>query len=69
MLSNHQPLAFATDYNWIIASLVFLMGVTIRHFFNTLHARGGKPWWTWAATAALMIAVIWLSTFVTFTDL
>lgn len=25
MLSNHYPLAFATHYNWIIASLVFLM--------------------------------------------
>jgi uncharacterized membrane protein len=27
MLSNHYPLAFATDqWNWVIASLVFLMG-------------------------------------------
>jgi len=69
MLSNHQPLAFATDYNWVIASLVFLMGVTIRHFFNTMHARGGKPWWTWGATAVLMIAVIWLSTFISFAEL
>jgi hypothetical protein len=35
MLSNHYPLAFATEWNWLIASLVFLMGVTIRHWFNT----------------------------------
>ena len=42
MLSTHYPLAFATDFNWIIASLVFLMGVTIRHWFNTHHARKGK---------------------------
>ena len=34
MLSNHYPLAFATEYNWIIAALVFLMGVTIRHYFK-----------------------------------
>jgi len=47
MLSNHYPLAFATQYNWIIAALVFLMGVTIRHYFNTRHARGGDPTWTW----------------------
>ncbi len=40
MLSNHYPLAFATEYTWIIASLVFLTGVTIRHYFNTLHATG-----------------------------
>jgi len=61
MVSNHYPLAFATPYNWIIASLVFLMGVTIRHFFNTLHARGGMLWWTWAATAAIFLAIVWLS--------
>ena len=62
MLSNHYPLAFATQYNWLIAALVFLMGVTIRHFFNTMHARGGMKWWTWAVTAILFIAIMWLST-------
>jgi uncharacterized membrane protein len=61
MLSNHYPLAFATQWNWLIAALVFLMGVTIRHWFNTVHARKGKPHWTWAATVALFLAVIWLS--------
>ncbi len=62
MLSNHYPLAFATEYNWIIASLVFLMGVTIRHYFNTRHARAGDPTWTWLVTALLFIAIMWLST-------
>lgn len=62
MLSNHYPLAFATEYNWIIASLVFLMGVTIRHYFNSKHARKGNPTWTWLATAILFIIVAWLST-------
>ncbi len=32
----------------MIASLVFLMGVVIRHYFNTRHARKGNPHWTWA---------------------
>ncbi len=62
MLSNHYPLAFATAFNWIIAALVFLMGVTIRHWFNTTHARKGRPTWTWLATAILFIVIIWLST-------
>ncbi len=62
MLSNHYPLAFASEYNWLIAGLVFLMGVTIRHFFNTMHMGGGYKWWTWGATTALFIAIIWLST-------
>lgn len=62
MLSNHYPLAFATEFNWIIASLVFLMGVTIRHYFNTMHARAGNPTWTWLATVIIFIVIIWLST-------
>ena len=61
MLSNHYPLAFASDYNWLIAGLVFLMGVTIRHFFNTMHATGQRLWWTWVATAALFVGVVVLS--------
>jgi uncharacterized membrane protein len=62
MLSTHYPLAFATKYSWIIAALVFLMGVTIRHYFNSVHARKGKPMWTWGLTAALFAAIMWLST-------
>ena len=61
MLSNHYPLAFATTYNWIIAALVFLIGVLIRLYFNSMHAGKGKPYWTWAASAILFIVIIWLS--------
>ena len=62
MLSNHYPLVFATEYNWIIGSLVFLMGVTIRHWFNTRHARKGNPHWTWGVTVILFLVIAWLST-------
>ena len=62
MLSNHYPLIFATEWNWVIASLVFLMGVTIRHWFNTKHARKGNPHWTWFVTVLLFLVVAWLST-------
>lgn len=61
MLSNHYPLAFASQYNWLIAALVFLMGVTIRHYFNTRHARKGNPTWTWLVTALLFLGIIILS--------
>lgn len=62
MLSNHYPLSFGTQYSWIIASLIFLTGVTIRHYFNTMHATGKGPHWTWAVTVILMIIIAWLST-------
>lgn len=61
MLSNHYPLVFATPYNWLIASLVFLMGAAIRHFFNSSHAGRGRPWWTWVVTGALFVGVVMLS--------
>ncbi|MDX8439074.1 urate hydroxylase PuuD [Mesorhizobium australafricanum] len=62
MLSNHYPLAFGTEFNWVIASLVFIIGVLIRHYFNTVHARKGNPTWTWLGAAVLFMIIIWLST-------
>ncbi len=62
MLSNHYPLSFGTEYAWIIASLVFLMGVLIRHYFNSVHARKGQPHWTWALTVLIFVIMAWLST-------
>ncbi|HEX2021013.1 MAG TPA: urate hydroxylase PuuD [Aurantimonas sp.] len=61
MLSNHYPLAFATEWNWAIAGLVLLIGAVIRHFFNTMHATGRQLWWCWAAAGLLFAAVITLS--------
>ena len=68
MLSNHYPLSFATEFSWVIASLVFLMGVTIRHYFNSLHARSGNPHWTWAVTVVIFIMLMWLSVAPMFRD-
>ena len=62
MLSNHYPLAFGTEFNWVIASLIFIIGVLVRHYFNTIHKRGGNPHWTWFAATLLFIVIMWLST-------
>jgi uncharacterized membrane protein len=61
MLSSHYPLAFATQWNWLIASLIFLEGAIIRHWFNTRHARKGNPHWTWLAAVVIFIGIAWLS--------
>lgn len=61
MLSNHYPMAFASQWNWVIAALVFLMGVTIRHWFNMGHARQGKPYWALGATAVIFVVIMRLS--------
>ena len=61
MLSSHYPLAFATPWNWLIAGLIFLCGVLIRHYFNSKHARKGTPHWTWGVVVALFVVIAWLS--------
>ena len=65
MLSNHYPLAFATQYSWAIAGLIFLIGVLIRHFFNTMHATGRREYWTFALALVLFIGIVWLSSYPT----
>jgi uncharacterized membrane protein len=61
MISNHYPLFYATRYNWIMVAIVLLLGPLIRHFFNSRHAGKTTPWWTWAAAAAGMAIIAWLS--------
>ncbi|EAU40772.1 hypothetical protein FP2506_17829 [Fulvimarina pelagi HTCC2506] len=61
MLSNHYPLAFATEWNWVIAGLVLLIGALVRHYFNTEHATGKQLWWCWAGAGLLFAIVITLS--------
>ena len=61
MLSGHYPLFFATDWNWLIASLVFLAGALVRHWFNTRHARKGNPHWVWPAVISIFVLMAWLS--------
>ncbi len=63
MLSNHNPLAFASTWNWLIVAFVLAAGALIRHFFNTMHAHKGKPWWSLIVAAACFGVIIWLSTF------
>ena len=61
MLSNHYPLAFASKWNWVVATLVMVIGGVVRHFFNERHAHRPSPWWTWAVATACFLAVIFVS--------
>ena len=61
MIANHYPLAFASRWNWVILAIVLVIGAVIRHFFNMRHKGAGSPWWTWAAAAAGLAAIVWLS--------
>jgi uncharacterized membrane protein len=63
MLANHYPLAFSSRWNFVIVGLVIVIGVAIRHFFNTMHATHGRRlWWCWAVAAIAFAIAAWLST-------
>ena len=61
MIANHYPLAFATKWNWVIVSLTLIIGVVVRHFYNTRHKGEPSPWWTWGVATLCMVAIVWLS--------
>ena len=61
MLANHYPLAFASRFNWLIASLALIAGAAIRHFYIARHRGSGDLWWTWALAAAAGVAMVALS--------
>jgi len=61
MLSNHYPLFFATQFNWLIVAIVLVIGPVIRHYFNVRHASKEGPLWTWLLAGIGMLAIAWLS--------
>ncbi len=63
MLANHYPLAFASRFNWIIASLALVAGAAVRHFYVARHRGSGDLWWTWLVAAAAGAAMVGLSVF------
>jgi len=62
MIGNHYPFVYATRFSWGILALVIVVGVLLRHFYNSRHKGLPSPWWTWAVSAACVFAAIWLST-------
>ena len=40
--------------------------MVIRHYFNSKHARKGKPTWTWLIATILFIIIIWISSLTSF---
>lgn len=61
MLSNHAPLAYGTAHSWVIACLIFLLGVAIRHYIHGLHRGKGHQRWIWGLGLGLVAAIIALS--------
>jgi uncharacterized membrane protein len=57
MLSNHYPATYSHPLNWLILSLLIVVGAGVRHFM--IAREKGKPadWWLVPVTACLIAAV------------
>ena len=56
MISNHFPSTFAHSYNWAVLAGISILGILVRHYFNTRHLRQ-KYAWTLPAAALGMISL------------
>jgi len=61
MIGSHYPMAYATDYAWVMLGLVIVAGALIRHFFNQKHMGNKPPIWAICVATATMVTVISLS--------
>ncbi|MFK8011743.1 MAG: urate hydroxylase PuuD [Marinicellaceae bacterium] len=55
MISHHFPSTFGHKYSWLVLSLLILIGVGVRHWFN-LKGKGIKNYWLLPASFILLIA-------------
>jgi uncharacterized membrane protein len=68
MISNHYPMTYTHNLNWLILILVFVAGVAVRHFINVTekeHHRtlteGGAVPYLLVLALAIMIAAFYIS--------
>jgi uncharacterized membrane protein len=61
MISNHYPFVYASRWNWVVLSAVFIGTFLIRHWFNVKHT-GEKPDWRLWPAGAVPIALAALLT-------
>ena len=61
MISNHYPTIYATDYSWIIISLIIITGALIRQFFNIKHSGKKPPYLLWVPVLMIILFSVYLS--------
>jgi uncharacterized membrane protein len=61
MISAHFPITYASPYGWLGFILISAAGVSIRHFFNTMHAGNAQPRWIAVGAAVSLAAMVLLA--------
>lgn len=61
MISAHFPMTYGHPYGWLGFILISAAGVSIRHFFNTMHAGNAQPCWIAVGAAVSLAAMVLLA--------
>jgi len=63
MISNHYPIVFGHEWNWLVVALILALGAIIREFYNAHNAgrTGMAIRWQWPTAAVLVAALITLT--------
>ena len=55
MISNHYPMTYASEHNWLILLAIIAITAFARHYFNLEHRGINRPWILAAAAAATLV--------------
>lgn len=61
MISNHYPMTYQHEMNWLILILIMAISAWIRHFFNLKHTGTVKPSILISGAAAMLALAVWVS--------
>ena len=61
MISNHYPITYQHEQNWLVLVLIIAISAWIRHFFNLKHVGIVKPSILVSGAVAMFAMAVWVS--------
>ncbi len=61
MISNHYPMTYQHEMNWLVLILIMAISAWIRHFFNLKHTGTVKPSILISGAVAMLALAVWVS--------
>lgn len=58
MISNHYPVVYLHEYNWLMLTAIVVVTASTRHYFNLKHKYMHKPVILVAAGIAILLLVL-----------
>ncbi|NLS14633.1 urate hydroxylase PuuD [Vibrio sp. SM6] len=61
MISNHYPMIYQHQYNWLVALIIMLISAGARHYFNLKHSGQHRPMVLISSAAAMGVLAVVVS--------